>query len=432
MKSIHPITRRAVLRGLGATLCLPLLESFRPAGALAAAASAVVKPPKRMIFLSYGWGVSKDDWFPKKAGRDYELSKCLQPMARHKADFSVLSNLSNKRATEGHWGTTTWLTSADVRGTPGKQFQNTVSVDQIAARHLGVETRFPSIELSNSGPNGGYGPGSSLAWNASGNAIAGENSPVGLFNRLFGASEVPLAVRKYLIAHDRSVLDAVMTDAKSMHRQISKSDREKVEGYFESVREIEVRLKKGEEWLERPKPKAPLERPEGKLKTVEEIEVMYDLIVAAIQTDMTRVLSYRQPVEGIFGDLGFKVDGHKTTHCTTDSEAYRASIARDQKQLELLAHLIDKLKALKDPDGSTVFSNTLIAYGSGIRTNHLLRDTPTLIAGHGGGGINQGSHYVFQSGQTPLANLWLGMLRQGGVKADRFADSDGTLPGLFA
>lgn len=433
MKTIHPLTRRVVLRGLGATICLPLLETFLPSTAAAAEpAGGKTKPPKRLIFLSYSWGVSKDDWFPKQAGRDYELSTCLQPLARHKADFCVFSNLSNKRATQGHWATTTWLTSADVTATPGKQFHNTVSVDQVAARHLGVETRFPSIELANSVPGDGYGPGSSLSWGESGNAIAGETSPVAFFDRLFGASEVPLAERKYRIDHDRSVLDAVMTDAKAMHRQIARTDREKIEGYFDSVRDIEVRLKKSEEWLERPKPKAPLERPEGKLNTIDEITVMYDLMVAAIQTDMTRVITYRQPVEGLFTDLGYKVIGHTTTHCTTKSEAYRASIARDQKQAELLAHLIDRLKALKEPDGSSVFQHTMIAYGSGIRTNHDLRDTPTLLAGHGGGGINQGQHLVYESKQTPLANLWLGMLRQVGVDTPRFADSDGMLPGLFA
>ena len=424
MKIIDSVSRRAVLRGLGTTLCLPLLESV-------GAAAPIAKPPNRMIFLSYAWGVSKDDWFPVEAGSDYKITECLKPMERHRADFSVLSHLSNKRASQGHWGCTTWLTSADVNGTPGKQFQNTVSVDQVAARQLGVETRFPSVELSTVEKDNGYGPGMSLAWSEAGNSIAGEPSPVAFFDRLFGASEVPLEERQYLINHDRSVLDAVMSDARSMHKQISKTDREKVDEYFDSVRDMEVRLKKAEEWLDRPKPKATLPRPEGKLSTVEEIKVMYDLMVAAIQTDMTRVITYKQPVEGIFGDLGFKVDGHKTTHCTTQSEAYRASIARDQKQLEMLAYLIDRLKDLKDPDGSTVFDNSVIAYGSGIRTNHMTRDTPTLVAGHGGGGMNQGQHYIFESEQTPLANLWFSLLNQAGVKTERFGDSEGKLGGLF-
>lgn len=424
MKYIDPITRRTMLRGAGAALALPLLESFGQAPKTAA------NNPQRLIFLSYSWGASKDDWFPKTSGLDYELSECLKPMARHKKEFSILGNLSNKNATQGHWGCTTWLTSANVNGTPGKSFANTVSVDQVAARKLGVETRFSSLELA-ADKEDGYGPGLSLSWSESGSAIAGETSPMAMFDRLFGAAEVPLAERKYLLNKGHSVLDAVLYDAKSMHKQLSSIDREKVDEYFQSVRDIEVRLQKAEEWLEKPKPKAPFGRPEGRLKTSEEIKVMYDLIVAAIQTDMCRVFTYRQPVNGLFPELGFKNNGHSTTHCTTKSEAYKASIARDQKQLELVAYLIDRLKALKDPDGSSVFDSTILTYGSGIRTNHDLRDTPTLVAGHGGS-LRHGQHHVYESNQTPLANLWLSILHQVGVNADRFADSDGRLPGLFS
>ena len=154
-------------------------------------------------------------------------------------------------------------------------------------------------------------------------------------------------------------------------------------------------------------------------------------MVAAIQTDMTRVLTYRQPVEGLIRELGYKFNGHSTTHCPRNSEKYKASVKRDQKQLELLAYLIDRLKAIKDVDGSTVFDNSLISYGSGIRTNHHLTDTPTLVAGHCGGGLNQGQHLVFESNQTPLANLWYSVLKHVGIRTDRFADSEGSLTGLF-
>jgi hypothetical protein len=429
MKLTHSITRRTMLRGVGASITLPLLNSLLPRAVLAE--SQTLTSPQRLIFLSYSWGVSKGDWFPKETGANYQLSECLKPLARHQADFSVLSNLSNKRAKDGHWGCTTWLTSADVNATPGKQFQNTVSVDQVAARHLGLDTRFRSLELSG-GKEDGYGPGLSLSWSEQGNPIPGENSPTGLFDRLFGAPEVPLAERKYLLHKDRSVLDAVMTDARSMNELLSKEDRGKVDEYFQSVRDIEVRLKKADEWLERPIPKAPFPRPEGKFKTSEEIKLMYDLMVAAIQTDMTRVITYRQPVEGLFSELGYKVGGHATTHCTEKSEAYKASIARDQKQLELVAYLIDRLKALQDPDGKSIFHNSIIAYGSGIRTNHDLRDTPTLIAGYGGGGLQQGQHYQYESHQTPLANLWCGILNHVGIESKSFADSEAPkLPGLF-
>ena len=270
-----------------------------------------------------------------------------------------------------------------------------------------------------------------MAWSETGNPIAGETSPLAFFNRLFGAPEVSLEERHYLLGRNRSVLDTVMSDAKSMHPQLAKEDREKMEEYFQSVRDIEVRLDNEEKWIDRPKPKAPLEAPPSKVNTIERITLMYDLIAAAVQTDQSRVFSYRQAAQSLYDALGLKVDSHQITHNGAPHNR-AASIKRDQKQIELLAHLIDKLKAIKEPDGTSAFDHTLIAYGSGIRHGHQLYDTPTLVAGHGGGGMNQGQHYVYESNQTPLANLWLSMLHQVGVEADRFSDSDGKLPtGLF-
>ena len=429
MIQTHPITRRTILRGLGATICLPMLESTGKAQA-----ASVATPPKRVIFLSYAWGVAKNDWFPVETGPDYALPASFKHMERHRKDFSILSNLSNKNATQGHWGTTTWLTSADVTATPGKKFQNTVSVDQLAARALGRDTRFTSLSLAapmEGTADGGYGPGLSLSWSAAGSPIAGETSVVGLFDRLFGAGEVSLDERRYLLSKHRSVLDAVMHNAKSLHPRLSSTDRDKVDEYFQSVREIEQRLDKSEEWLDKPKPTAPFDRTDGKHTTSEQIRLTYDLIVAAIQTDMTRVFTYRQPTAGLFLELGFNVDGHKTTHTRQGDGPYKAALARDQKQLELVAYLIDKLKSIKEVDGSSVFDHSLIAYGGGITISHDVRDTPTMIAGHGGGGLNQGQHYKYESNQTPLANLWLSMLGQVGYETDRFADSDGKLTGLF-
>ncbi|QDU96021.1 DUF1552 domain-containing protein [Lignipirellula cremea] len=424
MKITNSITRRTLLRGVGATMCLPLLESVARS-----ATPDKEQPPQRMIFIGHGWGVPIHDWFPETEGADYALTRCLEPMARHRSDFSVLSNLSNKRATAGHWGCTTWLTSAEVNGSGS--VKNGVSVDQLAAHHLGGQTRFPSLELSC--PNeGGFGQGLSLSWSLAGSPVAGETSPIGLFDRLFGAEEVSLEQRKFMLSRDHSVLDAVMADAKAMHGKISRRDREKVEEYFQSVRDIETRLGRSEDWLDIPKPPAPFERPAGKMKTSEELTVMYDLMAAAIEADLTRVISYRQPTVGLMAEAGFKVDGHQTTHCSKDSDPYRASLAKNIKEMELLARFIDKLKNIQDVNGQSAFHNSMIAYGGGIRNGHGLRNTPTLVAGHGGGGLDQGRHYVYTEDHTPLANLWLSMLRQTGIQVERFADSDGSLPGLFS
>ncbi|MEQ8791939.1 MAG: DUF1552 domain-containing protein [Pirellulaceae bacterium] len=429
MKITNPISRRTMLRGVGATMCLPLLESVaRPA---TPKQEKTEKTSQRMIFIGHAWGVAIHDWFPEGEGADYKMSHCLEPLARHRQDFSVLSNLSNKNATGGHYGCTTWLTSAVLNGASSGAAKNGVSVDQLAAHHLGDRMRFPSLELSC--PNeGGFGPGLSLSWSFAGDPVAGETSPVSLFDRLFGAEEVSLEQRKFMLRREQSVLDAVMSDAKSMHGKISKRDRAKVEEYFQSVRDIETRLSRSEEWLDKPKPEAPFDRPGEKMKTSETLTVMYDLMAAAIEADLTRVIAYRQPTIGLMEEAGFNVDGHNTTHCSQDSEAYRASMARNRKEAELLAYFIDKLKAIKDADGESAFYNSMIVFGGGIRHGHGLRNTPTLLAGHGGGGLHQGRHYVYTEDHTPLANLWLSMLRQAGIEAPRFADSDGTLPGLFS
>lgn len=426
MKITNPITRRTMLRGVGASLSLPLLES-----AARSATPEKEKAPQRLIFLGHGWGVAVDDWFPEGKGPDFKMSHCLEPLARHRKDFSVLSNLSNKNATGGHWGCTTWLTSANVNGSNSGAATNGVSVDQLAAIHLGTKTRFQSLELSC--PNeGGFGPGLSLSWSLAGGPVAGETSPVSLFDRLFGAEEVSLDQRKFMLRREQSVLDAVMADAKSMHTQISKLDRAKIEEYFQSVRDIETRLSRSEAWLDKPKPDAPFDRPAQSMKTSEELTVMYDLMAAAIEADLTRVIAYRQPSVGLMEEAGFKVPGHNTTHCSKGSDAYSASMARNRKEAELLAYFIDKLKAIKDANGESAFYNSMIVFGGGIRHGHGLRNTPTLLAGHGGGGLYQGQHYVYEEDHTPLANLWLSMLRHAGVEAERFADSDGTLPGLFS
>ena len=425
MKITNPVTRRTMLRGVGAALSLPLLESFG-----VAATPEKEEAPQRMIFLGHGWGVAVHDWFPEGAGADYRMSRCLEPLARHRDGFSVLSNLSNKQATQGHWGSTTWLTSSHVNGAGSSAAGNGVSVDQIAAHHLGQKTRFQSLELSCEN-EGGFGPGLSLSWSLAGSPIAGETSPVKLYNRLFGAEEVSLEERKFLLDHDHSVLDAVLSDAKSIYGNISKPDRAKVDEYFQSVRDVETRLTRSEQWLDKPKPPAPFDEPAKGLKTSEHLTVMYDLMAAAIEADLTRVIAYRQPTLGLMEEAGYHIEGHKTTHCSRDSEPYQASMARNIKEAELLAYFFDKLKAIKDVNGESAFHNSMIVFGGGIRHGHTLRNTPTLLAGHGGGGLHQGQHYVYSEDHTPLANLWLSMLRQTGAETERFADSDGTLSGLF-
>lgn len=423
--------RRHFLRSAGTLLALPALESigFR---AFAANAPAAARP-KRMVFLGFGWGVTNETWFPdvKQKGKDYQLPPGLLPLARHKNDFTVIQGLSNKFSNEAHWGSTFWLTGANRYAEPGQSFHNSVSADQIVAAHLGKDTRFASLQLSTADANNsGHGPGLSLAWDARGKPLSSLENPVAVYHRLFSDDSTPLAQRQAMLQEKRSVLDAVLTDAKSVQRGLTKTDVDKLDEYFQSIRDIETRLGKDEQWLNVPKAKAPLTEPKATLTGREEIKLMYDLIIAAFKTDSTRVITYRQPVASLLTSLNIKVAPHDMSHYTP-GERMAASQKRDTTQSELLAGLIDKLKETKEVDGSSLFDNTALAYGSNIRTIHYLDNCPTLITG-GAAGVKLGQHIVLEGRSTPLCNAWLTMLHGMGIKAPSHGDSTGVLKELQA
>ena len=419
--------RRGFLKSAGSLIALPALESVnRPA----IAADAAKARPKRAIFLNFGWGVTNETWFPdvRQTGAGYTLPPGLAPLARHKADFTVIQGLSNKFANEAHWGSTFWLTGANRYAEPGQSFHNSISADQVAAAHLGRDTRFASLQLNSPDVNNsGHGPGLSLAWDQRGKPVAGLDNPVLVFHRLFSADSTPLAERQAVLAQKRSVLDAVMSDAGDLRRKLNKPDTDKLDEYFQGIRDIETRLGKEESWLGVPKPKTALMEPKPGLAGRDEVAIMYDLMVAALRTDSTRVITYRQPVGTLLQSLSVKVAPHDMSHYSA-GDRMEASQKRDTAQSELLAGLIDKLKSAREPDGTSLFDHTVVAYGSNIRTIHYLDNCPTLIAGRGAG-LTLGQHIVLPK-DTPLCNLWLTLLRGVGAKADSHGDSTGVLPGL--
>ena len=420
-------TRRHFLRSTSALIALPALESL---GFRAFAAPKSTTPPKRMVFLGFGWGVTNETWFPdaKKTGASWDLSEGLKPLARHQKDITVVQGCSNKFANEAHWGSTFWLTGANRYAEPGQSFHNSISADQVAAAHLGKDTRFASIQLNSPDvANSGHGPGLSLAWDMRGKPMAGLENPVQAFHRLFSNDSTPLTERQAMLAQKRSVLDAVLTDANDLQRGLAKTDTDKLDEYFQSIRDIEVRLGKDEQWLSVPKSKPPVSEPKAGLAGKDEIKVMYDIIVATLQTDSTRVLTYRQPVGTLLQSLNIKVAPHDMSHYSTGPRM-EASQKRDDTQSELLAGLIDKLKATKEADGRSLFDNTCLAYGSNIRSVHFLDNCPTLLTG-GAASIKLGQHLVLPK-DTPLANVWLTLLQGIGVKTERHGDSSGVVKQL--
>ena len=424
--------RRHFLCGTGALIALPALESigFRPFAVAAEKAKAA--PPKRAVFLGIGFGITKETWFPdlNDTGAEYKLSEGLSPLARHKKDFTVVQGCSNQYSNEAHWGSTFWLTGANRYSVPGQNMANSISADQVAAQQLGENTRFASMQLDSSdGSASGHGPGLSLAWDQRGKPVAGFNNPLQVFHKLFSADNLPLAQRQAAIAEKRSVLDAVLTEARRVQRGLSKTDNDKLDEYFQGIRDIETRLGKDEDWLDVPKAKAPLAEPAPGLKGRDEIELMYNLIVAALQTDSTRVMSYRLPGQELLKSMDVTLSAHNISHYSP-GDRMDASKARDKAHSELLAGLIDKLKATKEADGSSLFDHTALAFGSNISSIHYLDNCPTILTG-GGANLKLGQHLALPK-DTPLCNVWLTMLQGMGIQAERHGDSSGVVKELQA
>jgi hypothetical protein len=426
-----PISRRTILKAAGSMLALPFLPSL---GWRRAAAASPVTPPKRMVFLGFGWGVTNETWFPDRTttGLDYPLPAGLAPLEQHKARFSVIQGLSNRFTTEAHWGSTFWLTGANRYGEPGKSFSNSISADQVAAAAFGAETRFASLQLGTlDAANSGHGPGLSLAWDSRGRPLAALDTPVAVFHRLFSGESQSLEERQALLAAQQSVLDAVRADAARVRKGLSTADTDKLDEYLQSIRDIEVRLAKEKEWLTVPKPQpaGEIREPAEKIAGHEEIKVMYDLLAAALQTDSTRVITYRQPVGALLTGLGINVAPHDMSHYQP-GERMQASQKRDAKQSELLAGLLDHLASIREADGSSLLDHTTVVYGSNIRSIHYLDNCPTLVAS-GGAGIRLGEHIVLPD-HTPLANLWLTLLQGSGVNVQSHGDSTVSLGALVA
>ena len=424
----NQINRRHLLRGTGALIALPALESIGFRRFASAAEKKPAAPSKRCVFLGIGFGVTKETWFPdvNQTGSDYTLSEGLAPLARHKSDLTIVQGCSNQFANEAHWGSTFWLTGANRYSVPGQNMANSISADQVVAQQLGRNTRFASMQLNGSDLQG-HGPGLSLAWDQRGKPVAGHDDPVQVFHKLFSADDMPLKQRQAAIAENRSILDAVLSDAKRVQRGLSKTDTDKLGEYFQGIRDIETRLGKDEAWLDVPKAQAPLEEPALGLKGKAEIEIMQDLIVAALQTDSTRSLTYRMPAQSLLQSLGLKPSSHNVSHYSP-GDRMEASKMRDKTHSELLARLIDKLKATQEADGSSLFDHTAVAFGSNISSIHYLTNCPTVLTG-GGANLKLGQHLVLPK-DTPLCNVWLTMLQGMGINAERHGDSTGVVKEL--
>lgn len=414
------ISRRNFLAASGSVLLLPHLQALD---------EKKNKAPERLIFLGFSYGFTKE-FYPEDFGKDYKLTAGLASMEKHKNDFSIVSNLWHKYSREPHGGTVSYLTGADVLGTPGKKFYNSISVDQVAARYMGMDTRYTSLQLSTK-ERDGHGGGSSLSWDENGNSMSGITSPFGLYNMLFGGEKMTYEQRLAELQRRKSVLDAYVSSIKTVNSRASKMDKERLEQYFQSLREIELRIEKEKLWANKPKPSVSYKVADKKFNGIEEIKTMYDLIVLALQTDLSRVYTYRQPLESLLEAMNINYTGHQLSHYHNSDARKKDAVARQLKQTELFADFITKLKNSKDVDGSRLFDNTVVSYGSNIREGHMLKNVPAFISGNIKGKLKHGQHIQMPE-DTPLCNLWLTLLKTLNCPVDSFSDSSGIVDQLLA
>lgn len=422
------LSRRAVLRGIGATVALPWLEAMAPAKSMLPSnwsSQPVAAAPKRLAFMYTPNGVIGQKWFPKKlAGSKLELSESLEPLKEVQDELVVISGLKRVHISgEPHaQAASCWLTSSLPTERPDGATSINRTLDQVIASQIGNATPFRSVELSCNSFTNNMEPKlfDAISWYGPGHDAKSENNPSRVFARLFGKSD----------SLNRSVLDTVLEDAERLHHRLGKNDRQKLEEYLESIRSIENRLDKQAAGLNR-LPPIKMEVPE-KIPTNrgEYIRMMGDLMVLALKTDQTRIASLMvgperwqtpQLYDGVFDK---PVNHHEMTH----DDAFDDMVAKiDRFHSEQLAYVIKRMKAEREGE-RTLLDNTFLVYGSGIGdgNSHSYEELPMIIAGSGGLDLEKNRHVACRKG-TPLANLWLTLADQMGVELERFADSTGKL-----
>jgi hypothetical protein len=411
------------LRGTGAALALPWLDAMLPALATRAQAAAATARPKRFVGINYEFGFHGPNLFPKETGADYVATPYLEPLAEHRSDFSVISGLSHpeQNGVNGHAGEMTIFTTAKHPGLPG--FKNTISFDQWLVEKLVPDTRFPSLVLSL------YDKGS-VSWSASGVNLPAENSPAKLYEQLFvtGTPEA-VAFQMAELKRGRSILDGLAERARSMHGTLGPRDRQKLDQYLTSVRDLELRLAALEQWSQKPKPKVGVTAPKDvadKSEVLARTRLMHEMLALALQTDSTRIVTLRSayaPIPKIDG-----VDGgwHDLTHHGQSREKIAELTKIERAEFVEINHLLKLLKRAQEAEGSVLdHTHLLITSNLGNASSHSWRDLPVILAG---GSFRHGRHV--KAGGTGLenkrlANLFVQIARRMGAETEAFGSSDG-------
>jgi len=440
-----------MLRGIGAAMALPVLEAMAPATARAAIAGP--KPPVRMACLYFPNGVWVKDWVPQTSGADFTLPYSLEPLAPFQSKLNILSGLDKaaSRGGDGHYAkTANFLTGEPVVKTTGKDIGvGDISMDQLAARELGHLTPLPSLELgidpviSGIDSNVGYTRlyGSYISWRNATTPVAKEINPRFAYERLFGArDEAGHSLRPHRDEDNRSLLDMVLQDATQLRAQLGRDDQVKLDEYLESVRAVETRI----EFAMKPDPRdwkpenlpvlPPAPGQKAPVDFREHITLMLDLMVLAFQTDSTRVLSFMFANDVSGRNFSFlpNVPGghHDMSHHEDKEEKTKAYAEITKWHTGQLAYLLGKLDSIREGDG-TLLDHSMILFGSSISdgNSHNPNNLPVVVAGGAAGALRTGQH-IASPKETPLCNLYVGMLNAFGVPTSEFGDSKGTIQQL--
>ncbi len=449
MSKEHNISRRTVLRGLGASLALPFLEVMSPAVAAAESVSASAAPV-RMAFCFVPNGVNLKNWIPESAGSDYKMPWSLQPLSAVRDDLLVLTGLTHDKGRANGDGAgdharsaSVFLTGAQPVKTHGSGIRVGMSVDQAAARQIGDLTKFSSLEL---GCDGGRNSGNcdsgyscaysnNISWTSETTPNSKEVDPRRAFDRLFGngkqREEAENKARR--LSRRLSILDFVLDDARRLNSRLGSHDRGKLDEYFSGVRDLENRLAKVHSSSSATDVKAPAGLPDApgrRMAFKQHVNLMTDLMVLAFQADITRVSSLmfaRAGSNRSYREVSVP-DGHHGLSHHQGKESNLEKIRRiDRFHVEQFAYFVERLKSVREGDG-TLLDSCMVLYGSGISdgNRHNNENLPLVLAGRGGGSIDTGRHIIYDQ-ETPACNLFVSMLERAGAPIDSFGDSTGSL-----
>ena len=428
--STAKMNRRFFLRATGLSLALPLLESLTPRalgsglalGSHTGNAIAATRP-RRMVCIGNMLGFYQPEFFPTQAGRDYVMPSLLRPLASHRDDFTLFSGLDHGLK-GGHFAIHSFLSgirSMDAKSMP----EGNISVDQRAAETIGGATRFPSLTI---GSQDGIHGGCMMSWTRSGTRVPPISTPNALFRRLFHTEDSGnIAQRNDQFDLQSSILDAVHGDAKSLTRKLGNQDRDKLDEYFTSVRDVERQIAQRRRWADVPMPKPGMEEPRN-TDFVSDLPVLYDLIALALQTDSTRIATLE--IGGDFESraLGISKGYHALSHHGKVQASIDDLLKLEHYQMEQFSRFLTKMKSIQDGE-THLLDHTQVLFGSGMgnANAHTNSNLPLILAG---GGFGHGEHREYPlkgHHRVPLSNLYLTMLQHFGVETDRFSLSSSTI-----